>query len=63
MPARAEACKAQVEALGAARAALVNAINALAERQLSFVPNNLVMANRGGPLDAAGPSSMAPPAP
>ena len=46
--ARAEAYRAQVEALGAAPTALVNAINALAEKQLSFVPNNLVMVNGGG---------------
>jgi hypothetical protein len=52
--ARAEAYRAQVEALGAVPTAVVNAITALADKQLSFVPNNLVMVN-GGAEGASGP--------
>jgi len=51
--ARAEAYKAQVEALGSVPTAVVNAITALAERQLPFVPNNLVMVT-GGKEGSAG---------
>jgi hypothetical protein len=55
--ARAKAYEAQVKALGQTQTALVNAINALAEKQVKIVPDILV-AGGGGAMDGLAASLM-----